>query len=699
MTSAISRMGSKAAADRSFTLDEAKTLVAKAKENGVVSASEKAALKSIIAQYKDTFQAGALDALKALVEPQPPPPPPAGSATINLTPAGSDRSVFLSATGVFTTAADGSPPKTTLDLGDAVFRAAEAADNARGPLLATASKDLRGKTFEQLKLALARVPADGAPPAGLDAKQALQLRASTATVLLDLINASSEPELRGPAAKTYEALVRAETDPRLRETMIFHLSNAPAAQSGDVKAISDALLKQLAPTSPPYDKWFANGNKTVNLAWTVGQGEFWKGFTNYLKTNGFKPVGTENEYGVTTYEAKINKPGVGETTFRIAVRQGGTDILTPMNDANMQMVGYDGHSNWGRNMTASVKNGPPSADAGDGKLIFYNLCVGKGVLDQVKEKYGNAQVVTTYAASNFYTDAQGQMTRGEGGQALIALINGVAARADWTQLHTAMNKAADIGYGRTWDNYLTPISTQTREKVLDRDNDGQADYLDKHFNYSTFKVPEDTAREFTPVKQDRPSTVLDGTKVLVSANMVNTLSEFSGILDRANPDSKVIAGGWYEPKPGEPKDVVRFTEQKGKDGKTEYVMTMNARYSHMSEEAMRATTAFEFNRFMQDSGKLRLSPEDGKLAGVMVFAQSLAVDEGYRDNEVFKNFLKRYNLPESISLSAVNGALSAHTGHNYAGDATVIAKLKASLTPDALAALAKPEVGVPVTIL
>ena len=44
-------------------------------------------------------------------------------------------------------------------------------------------------------------------------------------------------------------------------------------------------------------------------------------------------------------------------------------------------------------------------------------------------------------------------------------------------------------------------------------------------------------------------------------------------------------------------------------------------------------------------------------------------------------------------------ALSAHTGHNYAGDTAVIAKLKAALPADALAQLAKPEVGVPVTVL
>ena len=698
MTTTIRRMGEAAVKDRKFTLDEAKAIVAKAKENGVVTAQEKSDLRAIMTKYADTFQAGSLEVIKALVDPQPPPPPPPGTQPLNLDPANTGRPVFLNANGVFTANVNGAPPKNDLELGDAVFRAAEAADNARSPLLGAASKDLRTKTFDQLKLALARVPADGAPPAGLDKSQALQLRASAGAVLLDLINSSNEPELRGPAVKTYEALVRAEVDPRLRENLIFHLSNSQAAQSGETKAISDVLLKHLAPTSPPYDKWFAAGNKTVNLSWTVGQGEFWKGFTAFLKTNGFKAVGAENEYGVSTYEATINKPGVGETKFKIQVHQGGTDILNPMNDPNVQMVGYDGHSNWGRAMTASVKNGPETPNGGDGKLVFYNLCVGKGVLDKVKEKYGNAQVVTTYAASNFYTDAQGQMTRGEGGQALIALVNGVAERADWTKLHTAMNKAADIGYGRTWDNYVTPISTQVREKVLDRDNDGQADYLDKHFNYSTFQVPEDTAREFQPVKQDRPSTVLDGTKILVSANMVNTLSEFSGILDRVNPDSKVIAGGFFDPKMGE-KDLVRFTEQKSKAGKPEFVVQVNSRYSHMSEEAMRATTAYEFNRFMQDGGKLRLTPEDSKLAGMIVFAQSLAVDEGYRDGDVWKNFLNRYNLPETVSLSAVNSALGGHTGHNYAGDAAVIAKLKTLITPDALAALKRPEVGVPVTIL
>ncbi|MBM4781483.1 MAG: hypothetical protein GQE15_27720 [Archangiaceae bacterium] len=694
----IRRMGQTAATDRAITPDEAKAIVAQAEKNGIVSKTEKADLQRIMTEYKDLFQAGALDVIKALVEPTPPPQPPSGGQTINLDPAGGNRPVFLNASGVFTAAADGKAPANNVELGDALFKAGEVADNAREPMLANVTPELQAKTFDQLKLALARVPSDGAPPAGLDANQALQLRGSAASVLLDLVNAAKTPALQQSALGTYEALVRAEKNPRLRESMIFHLVNSKAAQTGEPKKIADALLKELAPTSPPYDKWFANGKNTVNLSWTVGQGEFWGGFTKYLKDHGFKPVGAENQYGVSTYEATINKPGVGETKFRISVREGGTNILAPMNDPNVQIVGYDGHSNWGRAMSSSVNNGPATTDGAADKLLFYNLCVGKGMLDKVKEKYGNAQVVTTYAASNFYTDNNGQMTRGEGVQALMALVDGVAGRKGWTDIHQGMNDAADIGWGRTWDNYITPISTMTREKVLDRDNDGQADYLDKHFNYSTFKVPEDTRREFEPVKQDRHASVLDGTKVLVSANMVNTLSEFSGILDRANPDSKVIAGGWFEPKMGE-KDLIRFTEQKGRDGKTEYVMSVSSRYSHLSEEALRAITVFEFNRFLGDKGLLRMPAEDVKLAGLLAFGQSLAVDEGYRDNEVWSTFIKRYNLPASINLSMVTQALGAHTGHNYAGDAATVAKLKELIGPAAVAELKKPEVGQPVTVV
>ncbi len=686
----IRRMGDQFAADRHITLDEAKALVAKAKADGKVTASEKAQLANVVEAYRDLFEPGALDVISTVVQlPVPPVTPPAGGRPVDLDPSGAHRPVFLGADGVLTANADGTPPRTGVEKSEAFYRAAELADDSTTNVFASASKETRAALFENLK---------GDAPAGLASGQALQFRSSSAAVLLHLIEASPEPDLRAAMVKGYETLAKAEPDARLRETMVFHLSNSEAAKAGPTQAVADGLMKGFAPTSPPYEKWFAGGNKTVNLSWTVGQGEFWKGFTGYLKDKGWKAVGAESEYGVTTYEKTVNKPGVGDTTFRISVRQGGTDILAPMNDPKVQIVGYDGHSNWGRNMTASVRNGPTSPDGADGKLLFYNLCVGKGVLDRVREKYPNGQVVTTYAASNFYTDSDGQMSRGEGVQALMALVDGVAERAPWEKIHKTMNDAADIGYGRTWDNYVTPISTLTREKVLDSDHDGQADYLDKLYNYSTYQVPEDTAREFTPVKQERPADVLDGTKVLTSANMVNTLAEFSTILDEANPDSKVIANGWFEPKLGE-RDVVRFTQTKGRDGKTEYPMAVNARYAHMSEEALRATTVYEFNRYLAGSGQLRMDPVDAKLAGLIVFVQSLKVDDGYRDAEVWKSFLDRYAFPPDLSMGTISGILDAVQGHAYAGSPEMVKKLRDGLSAQQLAALQKPEAGAPVAIV
>jgi hypothetical protein len=685
----IRRLADQLAADKRISIDDAKALVAKAKADGKVSTFEQAQLKNVVAQYKDKFDPGALELIKPLFETVPTPPPAPGGQTVNLDPSGAHRPVFLGANGVITAAADGTPPKNSVELGDAIYRAAELVDDSPKNIFAGVSQETRAAAFENLSK-----PA----PAGLDQGQALQLRSSTATVLLHLIDATPEASLRGAMVTKYDALVRAETDPRLRETMIFHLSNSEAAKSGPAKPVSDALMKELAPLSPPYEKWFAGGNKTVNLSWTVGQGGFMKGFADNLKGAGFKPVGTENSYGVNTYEKTVNKPGVGDTTFRITVREGGTNILAPMNDKNVQIVGYDGHSDWGRNMTASVKNGPVDPTGADGKLLFYNLCVGKGVLDRVREKYPNSQVVTTYAASNFYTDSAGQMTRGEGVQALLAMVDDVAARAPWSTIHKSMNDAANIGWGRTWDNYVTPISTLTREKVLDSDHDGQADYLDKLYNYSTYKVPEDTAREFKPVKQDRPAGVLDGTKVNVSAQMVNTLSEFSTILDQANRDSKVVANGWFEPKMGE-REVVRFTQAKGSDGKPEFHMSVNARYSHMSEEALRATTVYEFNRYLANSGQLRMDPVDAKLAGLLVFVQSLKVDDGYRDAEVWKSFLNRYAFPADTSFSAISSVLDSEAGHAYAGSPEMVKALREKLTPAALAAFKKPEVGEAIQIV
>jgi hypothetical protein len=665
----IRRQADAAAADRTITRAEAQGLVDRVKSDGKVTAYEKTQLKTILSVHKDLFTAETEALIRPLLEKTPAPTP---GKVVALDPTPSQRPVFLAADGTFTVNADGKPGRTPAEKGDALFRAGELVDNAKKESLFTGlPKETRQKAFEQLAPTLSTTA-----PAGFDARQALQARASSGTVLLALMEGTPEAELAAPMLKAYENLIRNEPDQRLKENLIFHLSNSSLAKAGPAKEVAARLMDQLAPTKPPYEKWFANGNTTVKMDWQVGD-EFLAGFNAKLKSAGWK----ETTAGSGVFQKTFNEPGVGETKFEIRTRlAGGTRLLEKLNDPSVNIVGYDGHSNWGKNQVSSIKNAGALPDGGDGKLYFSNLCVGKSQIDAFKEKFPKLQVTTTYGSSAVDTDIDG-------------LAKLMSKRASWDTINPFLDRVDGLS---DRNNFLSPTSTLQREKVLDRDNDGQADYLDKHFNYSTFNVPEDTRREFRPVKQDRDPTMLDGTKVNIAAQVLNTVSEFSGILRPVNEHSRVIAGGWFEPKAGEA-EVVRFEKVAvpGKD--PEYRMTVNARYSHMSEEAMRATCAYELNRWLQSSGEQKLDPVDRKIAAVISFAQSLDIDEGFRDQEVFTNFLSRYNLP-AFSQSEIQTLLDAEH-HDYGGSHAMVSSIKAKLTPAMLAELKKPEVGEPVRYL
>jgi len=650
--------------DGSFSRADAQALADKVTRDGRVTSYEKTQLKAIIAQHRSAFEPAALQTLEALINGKP--PPPAGGPGVPLDVPTSQRPVFIGADGSFTLSADGKPPANATDRGEALFRVGELIDDSTKNVFEAQPPAVRTKVFDQLQASLRSLPSDP--------NQALQQRASVGTALLHLMEGSSEPELRGKALTAYTAMIQAEPDKRLQASMAFHLANSPLAQSGEVKRVADGLMSTVAPAKPPYDKWFANGNNTVNMDWQVGD-EFIDGFKRSIAAKGWK----ETSAGSGVYEKAFNEPGIGETKFRITVRDANsTNLLGKLNAPGVHILGYDGHANWGGNQTASIRNAP--ANGGDGQLFISNLCVGKSQLDAMAKKFPGLQVTTTFGSSSVDTDIDG-------------MARLMSKRAGWETITPFMDRVD--GH---WDrnNFVTPASTLVRERLLDRDCDGQADYLDKHFNFSTFNVAADTAREFKPVKQERPAHVLDGTKINISAQVLNTVSEFSAIHNRVNSDSKVVANGWFEPKAGET-DVVRFERAKGPDGKEEYRMSVNANYSHMSEEAIRATCVYELNRFLQSSGVQRLDPLDRKLNAVIGFAQSLDIDGSYRDDEVWKNFLGRYNLPD-IDRRAVQTLLDAEH-HDYAGSQQMIDALKTKLTPAALEALKKPDVGEPVSLV
>ncbi len=665
----IRRLADTAAADRRITKEEAQVLFDKVKADGKVTAYEKSQLRAALTTHKDLFTPEAKALLTPLLERTLPPQP---GQVVNLDPTPSQRPVYLGADGAFTIDKHGAAPRTAAEKGEALFRAGELIDNARENLFEGLPTELKQKAFAQLLPSLSTTP-----PAGLDARQALQARASAGTVLLHLLEGTKEPALAASMLETYEATVRAEPDQRLKESLIFHLSNSPAAKTGEAKQVADALMTQLAPLTPPYEKWFANGNDTVKLDWQIGD-EFIKGFQSSLARQGWK----ETSAGSGVYQKTFKDPAVGETKFEIRTRLGGgSNLLEKLGDPAVHIVGYDGHSSWGKNQVGSIKRAGELPDGGAGKLYLSNLCVGKSQLDAFKEKWPNLQVATTFGSSAVDTDIDG-------------LAKLISKRAGWSDINPFLDRT-DGMWGR--NNFVTPTSTLEREKVLDRDNDGQADYLDKHFNVSTFNVATDTQREFRPVKQDRDSTTLDGTKILISAQVLNTVSEFNGVLKNVNENSRVVPNGWFEPKAGEA-EVVKFEKVNVPGREPEYRMQVNARYSHMSEEALRATCVYELNRWLQSSGEQRLDPVDRKLLAVIGFAQSLDIDDSWRDDEVFTNFLSRYNLPEGLSRRDIQPLLDAEH-RDYAGSQSMVNALKAKLSPQVLAALQQPEVGEPVRYL
>jgi hypothetical protein len=276
----IKVMGQQFAADAKITREEAQQLVEKAKTDGVVSAYEKKQLNEVLTAHKDLFEPGAADLLKALLNAGPAAPTSTAGKAQPLTVSGAARPVFVAENGSFVTAARAKAPKDNVELGDGLFRAAALVDDSEKNPFADLAPDLRGRMLEQLTASLAKTDR-------LDQAQASQLRSSVATNLLALAEASPEAEVQKKAVAAYLGLVENEPLQPLRESMVFSLHRSDLARTGETKKISDELMREIAPLYPPYDKWFANGGKTVNMEWTVGEGQFWNGFTNIFKKYGF----------------------------------------------------------------------------------------------------------------------------------------------------------------------------------------------------------------------------------------------------------------------------------------------------------------------------------------------------------------------------------------------------------------------------
>ncbi|MFC1707711.1 hypothetical protein ACFL59_12990 [Planctomycetota bacterium] len=628
---------------------------------------------------------GALDSVRSLWsrltsvfsgEPVPP--------GTNLDRSEARRPVALGTNGRFS-AQPGEEATTSAQTGRGLFAAASLIDDTKGNLIDDMGMPPadRSRLLATLTEDLATVQPGATPPAGLTELQALQMRSSGTTVLLELMTAEETPEETKRAAfDLYRGMIDAETNPLLKDGMALHLVRLRDALPADLESRVDEVRDVVAPTRPPYDEWFKDGNDTVKVDWAA-QDHAWDLNIKQLEKDGFKLEERTHDGALLTKEATEN--GV-TTKFEVRMRHNRTDMYRETAEGPSHMQVYTGHSNWGRNMRESLDATDGGADGGANKVVLTSMCVGKGELQMFRDKFPNAHMTTTHNSAYFREGDDA-----EGVQAFLRMADGIAERRGYASMAEDVRKTNPFRYNhrKIDNNYIFPTDLSTRRKVLDRDHDGQSDIFDRLVSFDTFAVAADTRREFQPVEQPRPGNELVGTKVHFGAQTVNRLALYSQIFKPLNQTAKVLPGGYYDPEPG---DTSLFKlEDTEIDGKDATVMTMSSRYAHMSEEALRMAACYEYNMHVASTdSRWRLDDTETKLSGLVLASHSLHTDAGHRDRAVWREFLEAYNLPD-ISRREVEDA--KEVGHSYSGSYESIDVLKEALGAEVLEALERPEVG------
>lgn len=667
------------ARDGRFSLDDARRVIEEATRSGAVAEVETLLADPAFAGVQ--VDAGARRSISDFLSAAA-----SGSGSLGQLPDGSK--VFLRE-GVFLPSPDAALPTSPREYGGLLHRAALLfAEPGLEDPVNKLGLEAKQAVLERILVGLSQVPAGGVPP-GYDSEvQAAQQRSASATVLRSLVESLAGADgqgrlLQDRALTALTTLIEQESDPGLRDHMAFHLHAIKgAAATPEQRAAIEKAYEVFAPTSPPYDEWFADGNRQLNVVCHTG-GEFYKSEVASWQREGFTVVSEGSGHGEpTVLERKYDTPDGDEMTVRLSMYSGSRDTFANMDDPDTHVVAYSGHSGWGKNMPAALAGSPDAAHPT--KLVLIHQCCGQGFINKFRDKYDDAQLVTTRYSSYEREDHF----------AFKTALEGIAKRSGWTDIHDTI--AAGRSYNRK-NNYLTPADELTRMKTKDRDGDGKADLLDRLYDYDTFDVPGDTETAFVAKEPSRRDAVLSGERVHNASQIVNTSLGFSHYLDHMEKENAFVGGGHFEAPPGHPDHdrLVRIVARDVDPGEmnldTERAnlwpgvmalqqVELNRRFSHASEEVVKAVTFFEVAMTFGDGE----TPAERALQGLILAAHSLNVDDQYgRDELVFDNLRKHYGLPESLTFADARRYLNADS-HVYAGADVGVERWAAALGPDGM---------------
>lgn len=576
------------------------------------------------------------------------------------------------------------PKEAALQQGDGLYRMAAIVD------------DQTGNPFLEARVSLAFLTSatqnlvgllQNASAFSLDDRQRLQLLASGSVVLLSIAESQATRKSKEGARllrqsiESYLSVLEAEQNALLAERMAINLDWVLAILPSDLGQRAKAAIARWVPTKPPYDAWFANGNQTLRVDWKCG-GEFLSGWKRRLQEEKFTLVNDGGDYGDAELRKTFDVNGI-RTEVQMIIGPERNNVFRKMGDAQVHLVGYDGHSDWGRKIPRSLENAP--AAVGE-KVIMYLLCCGKQVLQRVKDIYPRCPLITTFNSSKFTQDFR----YSEDFVAFIHVLNGISRRESWAQIRDRVNKD---WYNNPEANYLFPNEALLMARSLDRDHDGQADMFDKLIDFNTFDIKSDAREEFNPRVPETPAAQIVGTRLHFGVQVFHTLAHFNQVLESFTHDLRVFAAGWYDPTQPAAEGVIECGPTRVRvekvDGKTVYRFSGSCHYAHATEEAWRVLATLALSRVVlqKEPAYKSILPEQRAMTALLMVAQGLEVDDAWgRDAEIWKNALPLMGLPAGIPLDAVQQAKHADA-HWYAGSRASFDALTKSLKPEVLAGL------------
>ena len=615
-----------------------------------------AADPALAARLKDAFGASAPTSAAALMRAlfDGAAPPSAGGTAVGQRPGGPGP-ISLNANGAFAIgpgAASTEPAASARALYEGALLLNEGVNPYAAATPATRTRAL-GYLLDCARAGAERGIAEMTP-----SETTMALKSGAASALLALAQAAKGPgeaQVRAQAVETYLATAEKEIHRGLQTSMVLNLEAAKGevGLSPAQETRLGALKAKLLPSRPPYEKWFAGGNDTLRVR-QYAHSDYWALAQSAYTQKGFKQSTLPN--GNLLFEKTLEDPARRNPPIKMRVELSkvedyGTDrhMLREMNDPDVHVQIYSGHSNLGGNITQALKLAP-STEVGE-KMTFLWMCRGKQNVADFTNRFPNAHLVTTHVPPDGYSIVP--MSQ--------AMVDMFARREGYD----AMKRQGDPR-----DYLMMPNDRRLYDhRDLDADGrlDGVASATDRVFDIYP-RAARGRSTSFAPGPLQDPAK-LDGAPVVNALGFANTLLTYH--LEHGDGTSPIPqhypdhfrSEGYFQ---GNTDELLQVTRREV-GGETFYGVAVNSKYANLSEEGLGMAMLYELNRFvMADAHPGKAMSVNDKARGLLFAGEYLAymVGGGRYSDELVQNLAQRNGWPHDVDFSLLSKAMEGdHHGY------------------------------------